>query len=133
MNNARVAPVHRPHPMASSPVPPSTPRGAKHGPVQRTYLRRPRPMSSSPVPPSTPEAPSMAQCNGPAWEAVGIGGVAAADSGLCLTDRTEHLAWPVRQKKNKIDHWKKNRLTKCPSVCRWLIREFMEQTTADRL
>ena len=29
----------------------------------------------------------------PAREAVGMGGVAAAGGGLCLTDRTGHLAW----------------------------------------
>ena len=40
----------------------------------------------------------MTQCNGPAEEAVGMGGVAAADGGLCLTDRTEHLVRPGPQK-----------------------------------
>ena len=48
-----------------------------------------------------PEAPSLSQCNGPACEAVGIGGVATAGGGLCLTDRTEHLAWPEMKKKKK--------------------------------
>ena len=102
--------MRRPHPMSSSPVPPSTPRGAKHGPVvQRTCLRRPHPMSSSPTPPHVLQScPTLDTLRCQAWPSSaadlreklwGSAGSLRRTADICLFYRPrvgDHLARPGR-------------------------------------